>query len=67
MSFLDNDNVIIIELRYDLKQGIYIKVYLYIRGVNKLFLDCFFLNIKFIKKNKFKFNLEDMYILRFIL
>lgn len=50
MSFLDNDNVIIIELRYDLKQGIYIKVYLYIRGVNKLFLGCFFLNIKFIKK-----------------
>lgn len=54
----------ITELRYDSKQGIYIKVYSHIRGVNKPLSDCFSLNIKLTKKNKFKLHSEDMHTLR---
>lgn len=55
----------ITELRYDSKQGIYIKVYSHIRGVNKPLSGCFSLNIKLTKKkNKFKLNSEDMHTLR---
>lgn len=47
----------ITELRYDSKQGIYIKVYSHIRGVNKPLSDCFSLNIKLTKKKQIQASL----------
>lgn len=54
----------ITELGGTIQNRVFIKVYWHIRGVNKPLSDCFSLNIKLTKKNKFKLNSEDMHTLR---